>query len=61
MVEYIARIEKDGARVAMSCDPGKLSGPGTGAYRMRTFVILAASTVMLASCSNPKEANKGNF
>ena len=28
---------------------------------MRTFVILAASTVMLASCSNPKEANKGNF
>jgi NADH:ubiquinone oxidoreductase subunit D len=27
---------------------------------MTTFVILAASTVMLSSCSNPKRANKGN-
>lgn len=29
ILEYIGRIEKYRARVAMSCDPGKLSGPGT--------------------------------
>jgi hypothetical protein len=57
----IAKIQTRQGWVAKSNNPSKLSEPVARAYPMKTLVILAASSALLARCSNPKEANKGNF